>query len=266
MSASTGGRRFGLVSVAAGLGFVYLFLPIAVIVLFSFNDYKGRFNIAWEGFTSEHWRHAFESSKYSETFVESLKVASVSSVAATILGAGIALALGRYGFRGRGLVDILLVLPLTTPEIVMGSSLFTLFFNAGSDFGFTTVVLAHTMFNISFVAMTVRARIRGMGWSLEEAAADLGSPPWRVFLTVTLPAILPGILAAMLLSFALSVDDYIITSFVAGDSFETFPVRIFNASRVEINAQAHVLATLILVSSVALLAGGSLLGRRRQPS
>ena len=168
-----------------------------------------------------------------------------------------AMALSKYQFRGKGLVNIMVVLPLTTPEIVMGSSLFTLFFARNIGLGFTTIVIAHVLFCISFVAMTVQARMRGFDWALEDAALDLGSSPWRTFRTVTFPLILPGIAAAALLSFALSIDDYIITSFVAGDRTTTFPMQIFNANKVEIPPQVQVLATMILIFTVGLLAIGA---------
>jgi spermidine/putrescine transport system permease protein len=148
------------------------------------------------------------------------------------------------------------VLPLTTPEIVLGSSLAMLFLNRSVEFGFWTIVIAHIMFQVSFVALTVRARIRGFDWTLEQAAQDLGATPWRTFRKITFPLILPGILAAALLAFALSIDDFIITFFNAG-SVLTFPLQIFGASRVKLPPQINVLATMILVVSVALLAIGS---------
>jgi spermidine/putrescine transport system permease protein len=178
-------------------------------------------------------------------------------VLATVLGGLMALGTSRYRFRGKGLVNIILVLPLTTPEIVMGSSLFTLFFGREIDLGFSTIVIAHVMFCLSFVALTVQARVRGFDWTLEDAAADLGSTPWRAFRTVTLPLILPGIAAAFLLSFALSIDDYIITSFVAGDSTVTFPMKIINGNKTELPPQVHVIATAILVVTVSLMAVGT---------
>jgi spermidine/putrescine transport system permease protein len=159
-------------------------------------------------------------------------------------------------------LNLLLVLPLTTPEIVFGASLFTLFFNQGVERGFWTIVLAHTMFCLSFVALTVKARIRGLDWSLEDAAADLGSPPLRTFFRITFPLIIPGVVAAFLLSLALSIDDYIITSFVAG-SVSTFPREIFDSAKVEIPPQVHVLATLIMLIAIAVLVGSAIVARRR---
>ncbi len=237
--------------------FIWLFAPIVVVVAFSFNKPTGKFNTAWNEFTLDNWAHPFRKADYTEALITSLKVAGVACLVATLLGGLMALAISRYEFRGKGLINIILVLPLTTPEIVMGASLFTLFFARNASFGFVTVVIAHILFCLSFVALTVQARVRGFDWSLEDAALDLGSSPWRTFRTVTFPLILPGIAAAALLSFALSIDDYIITSFVAGDSTTTFPMRIFNANKTEIPPQVHVIATAILFVTVSLMAAGT---------
>jgi spermidine/putrescine transport system permease protein len=241
----------------SALVYIWLFAPIVVVVAFSFNDPAGKFNTAWNEFTFDNWLHPFAKADYTDALIVSLKVAAVSCVIATILGGLMALAISRYEFRGKGFVNIILVLPLTTPEIVMGSSLFTLFFARNLDFGFSTVVIAHILFCVSFVALTVQARVRGFDWSLEDAALDLGSTPLRTFWTITFPLILPGIGAAFLLSFALSIDDYIITSFVAGDHTTTFPMRIFNANKTEIPPQVNVIATMILVFTGTLMALGA---------
>ncbi len=244
--------------------YVWLFAPIVVVIAFSFNDPPGKFNTAWNQFTLDNWMHPFRKVEYTQALITSLQVAAVACTIATIIGGLMALALSRYDFRGKGAVNILLVLPLTTPEIVMGSSLFTLFFARNLGFGFLTVSIAHIMFCVSFVAMTVQARVRGFDWTLEDAALDLGSSPWRTFQTVTFPLILPGIAAAGLLSFALSIDDYIITSFVAGDAITTFPMQIFNANKTEIPPQVHVLATMILVFTLTLMGIGAVRARRRE--
>ena len=160
-------------------------------------------------------------------------------------------------------INLLLVLPLTTPEIVMGASLFTLFFNQNVTRGFWTIVIAHTMFCVSFVALTVKARIRGLDWSLEDAAADLGSPPLRTFAKITMPMIVPGIAAAFMLSLALSIDDYIITSFVAG-SEKTFPREVFDSSRVTIPPQVHVIATMTMLVAITVIVLSTIAGYRRQ--
>ena len=255
------GRRFiNTVAVAAML---YLFAPIAMIVLFSFNNPKGKFNIVWRGFTLKNWAHPFASPELTDALMVSLKVAVISTVCATMLGTMIALSLSRYKFKGSGVVNLFLVLPLTSPEIVLGSSLATLFIARGTSFGYLTVIIAHIMFQVSFVAVTLRARIRGFDWTLEQAAMDLGATPQRAFWKVTFPLILPGILAAALLSFALSIDDFIITFFNAG-SLVTFPLQIFGASRVAIPPQINVLATMILMGSISLMVIGFVVGARRQ--
>jgi len=245
------------------LGFAYLYIPLITIVVFSFNDPSGKFNTTWQGFTLTNWTNAFKSSEYTDALIVSLRVAFVACTIATVMGALIALALGRYRVHGGALWNMLLILPLTTPEIVFGASLFTLFFNQGATRGFWTIVIAHCMFCISFVALTVKARIRGLDWSLEDAAADLGSPPLRTFMTITFPLIIPGIIAAFLLSISLSIDDYIITSFVAGD-VSTLPRKIFDSAKVQILPQVHVLATMIMVVAIVILVAGTIAGNRRR--
>jgi spermidine/putrescine transport system permease protein len=262
--AGPAGRRWTrwVLPAVATFGLVYLFVPIFVIVLFSFNEPKGKFNLVWQRFTLENWAHPFAKADLTDAMVLSLKVAAVACTLATILGSLIAIALCRYRFRGGALIDVLLVLPLTAPEIVMGSSLLTLFIERNVDRGFATIVIAHTMFCVSFVALTVKARVSGFDWTLEDAAMDLGAGPWRTFRKVTLPLIVPGIMAAFLLSFALSIDDFIITLFNAG-SENTFPLQVFGAAQREISPQINVLASMVLFISIGLMLGGVLLGRRR---
>lgn len=255
------GRRF--INSAAVLGLVYLFAPIVVIVLFSFNKPKGKFNIVWQGFTLDNWAHPFSEPEFTDALLVSLRVAAIATLCATILGTLIALALSRYRFKGSGAINLFLVLPLTSPEIVLGSSLATLFLSRGVERGFLTVVIAHIMFQVSFVAVTLRARIRGFDWTLEQAAMDLGATPQRAFWKVTFPLILPGILAAALLSFALSIDDFIITFFNAG-SLVTFPLQVFGASRVAIPPQLNVLASMLLFGSIAIMVGGLIIESRKQ--
>jgi spermidine/putrescine transport system permease protein len=252
-----------LLSVYAAFGFAFLLTPIAFIVAFSFNKPKGKFNITWQEFTFDNWKDPFSDAALTSALWKSLQIASVSTVIATVLGSMIAVSLSRYRFRGSAAFNFMLVLPLTTPEIVLGSSLATLFLGQSIvEFGFVTIVIAHVMFQMSFVALTVRARIRGFDWTLEQAAQDLGATPLMSFRKVTLPLILPGILAAALLAFALSIDDFIITFFNAGSTV-TFPLQIFGASRVSIPPQINVLATAILIVTIAILATGTLAGSRR---
>jgi spermidine/putrescine transport system permease protein len=199
MSTSSRLGRWGINSVAV-LGLIYLFAPIFVIILFSFNDPAGKFNIRWTGFTLDNWADPFAEKQLTDALWVSLRIAFVSTIISTILGSLMAIALSRYKFKGQAGVNLFLVLPLTSPEVVIGASLATLFLNRGVDFGYVTVIIAHVMFQISFVALTVRARIRGFDWGLEQAAMDLGASPMRAFWKITFPLILPGILAASLLS------------------------------------------------------------------
>ncbi len=242
---------------------VYLFIPLVTIAVFTFNDPSGKFNTRWEGFTLDNWAHPFAQRAFTDALIESIRVAAVACTLATVLGSLIALALGRYRMHGSAAINLLIVLPLTTPEIVMGASLFTLFFNLGATRGFWTVVIAHTLFCLSFVAMTVKARTRGMDWSLEDAALDLGSSPMRTFWRVTFPGILPGVAGAFLLSLALSIDDYIITSFVAGPTV-TFPRRVFDSARIALPPQVHVLATIIMMVAIGIIVASTLTANRRE--
>jgi spermidine/putrescine transport system permease protein len=255
-------RRLGGWFVNAYAGFVifYLLLPVAVIVAFSFNNPVGKFNFVWKGFSLEAWQDPWKYPALVDALVMSLKVAALSTAVALVLGTMVAIALVRHRFRGSGGIDLFLVIPLTTPEIVLGSSLLTLFLDFGWNLGFGTIVLAHIMFEVSFIALTVKARIRGFDWSLEDAAMDLGAHPTRTFFKVTLPLIVPGIVAAMMLSFALSLDDFIITLFNAG-STATYPLYVNNAAKTALPPQINVLATMILMGSLALI-GLSVLWQR----
>lgn len=258
-------RRVGSVALwvwAIGV-LLYLFLPIAVIVLFSFNTPEGRFNFVWKGFSLDAWRDPFKYPALVDAMELSLQVAAASTAISVVLGSLIAIALVRHRFRGSSAIDTFLVLPLTTPEVVIGSSLLTLFLDLGVNTGFRTIVIAHVMFQVSFVALTVRARVRGFDWTLEDAAMDLGASPVRTFLRVTLPLILPGIVAAAMLAFALSLDDFIITFFNAGTEV-TYPLFVNNAARTAVPPQINVLATVILVASLVLIGLSVLWQRWRQ--
>jgi spermidine/putrescine transport system permease protein len=241
-------RRYVL-TVYAGLALVYLFLPIAIVVLFSFNNPAGRFNYTWQGFTFKNWTHPFNYPGLQGALTVSIEIALLSSLVATIFGTLIALALVRYSFRGRGLTNLLIFMPMTTPEVVMGASLLALFVGRGIVLGFVTIFIAHVMFNISYVVVTVKARLVGFDRHLEEAAMDLGANEWTTFQKVTLPLIMPGIMAAGLLAFALSVDDFVITYFNAG-STTTFPLFVWGAARVALPPQINVIGTAIFVVAV----------------
>ncbi len=255
-------RRHTL-TLLAFLAFAYLLAPIAIVILFSFNDPAGRRNLTWQGFTLDNWTHPFAYPDLQGTVELSLEIAALSSLAATALGTAIALALARYRFHGRGLTGLLVFLPMATPEIVMGSSLLTLFLNYGFPLGFTTILIAHVMFNISYVVVTVRARLAGFDRHLEEAAMDLFAGPWTTFARVTLPLIAPGILAAGLLAFALSVDDFVITYLVSG-SETTFPLFVWGAARVAVPPQINVIGSAIFLVALGLMLANVLLQRRRR--
>jgi spermidine/putrescine transport system permease protein len=239
--------------VFTGLAVLYLFLPIVVMIAFSFNDPGGRQNITWQGFTLRNYVDVWGRPDITGPMVNSLIVAVVATLIATILGTLIGIALTRYEFRGRDGLNLLIFIPMATPEIILGASLLSLFVSIGQQRDLTTIVIAHVMFNISYVVVTVRARIAGFNRSLEEAAMDLGADEWQTFRRVTFPLIFPGILAAALLAFALSIDDYVITSFVAGRSI-TFPLWVFGVSRLGVPPEVNVLGTLIFVVALVFIA------------
>jgi len=240
---------------------LYLFIPIFIIVLFSFNDNKGRFNFTWQGFTLNHWKHPLSDPDLTTALKNSLIVAGVTVVIATLLGTFIAIALVRYGFRGRNTLDNFIFLPLATPEVVLGAALLALFLTINFATGMATIVIAHVMFSISYVVVTVRARLQGMDKFIEEAAMDLGANEWTTFRKITLPMIAPGIAAAALLVAALSIDDYVITSFNAGTTV-TFPLYIFGATRQGVPPEVNVLASIMLVVVLVLMFIGVLVQRR----
>lgn len=248
--------------IVAGLVLMYLFLPIFVIVLFSFNDPAGKFNYSWQGFTLDNWADPFKYPALTEALKLSINIAFVSTLIALVLGTLLAIALVRQRFRGYRAVDTFMILPLTAPEVVMGASLLTLFLDLGWAAGYTTILIAHVAFEVSFIAMTVRARVRGFDWTLEDASMDLGASPTRTFFKVTLPLIVPGIVAAGMLSFALSLDDFIVTYFVSG-STTTYPLYVNAAVKAAVPPQINVLATAILLVSLLLLAVGTLYRRKK---
>ena len=260
--------RHHLLTVYAMLAFAYLLLPIAVVIVFSFNNPAGKFNIVWQGFTFDNWLHPFNSPDVQQAVTVSVQIAALSSVIATALGTFIALALVRYRFRGNGATNLLIFLPMATPEIVLGASLLTLFLNNPlgvlPPLGFGTVLIAHIMFCISYVVVTVKARLVGFDRHLEEAAMDLGANEVTTFLRVTLPLIAPAILAGALLSFALSVDDFVITYLNSG-SVVTFPLYVWGAARTEISPAINVIGSAIFFIAIAIMLVNVLWQWRRQP-
>jgi len=234
----------------AGVAVLYMLLPIIVIGLFSFDQTSSsKLDYRWSGFTLDYWKDAFSDPSVNEAMITSLQLAALSTIAATAIGTLMALALVRHQFRGRGAANLLIILPMATPEIVIGASLLSMFLIYGIQLGFTTLFIAHVMFSISFVVVVVRSRLIGFDRSLEEAAADLGAPPLTTFRTITLPLLAPGIVAAALLAFALSIDDFVISNFNSGTT-ETFPLYIFGVSLRGIPVQVNVLATLLFVVTV----------------
>jgi spermidine/putrescine transport system permease protein len=255
--------RHHALTVYAVLAFAYLMLPIGIVIAFSFNNPKGRFNYVWSGFTLDNWKHWDGVPGLRSAILLSLEIALLASLLATALGTLIALALVRYRFRGRGATNLLIFLPLSTPEIVLGASLLTLFLNLTIVFGFWTILIAHIMFCISFAVVTVKARLIGFDRHLEEAAMDLGANEWTTFRKVTLPLIAPAILASLLLCFAISIDDFVVTYFNAG-SRTTFPLFVWGAARVGAPPQVNVIGTAIFLVAVIGMVANVLLQMRRE--
>jgi spermidine/putrescine transport system permease protein len=232
------------------------------VIAFSFNNPAGRYNYTWQGFTFDHWANWDAVPGLVDAMALSLEVAAIAAVAATALGTLIALALVRYGFRGRGTTNLLVFLPMATPEIVLGASLLALFLTMNFATGFGTIAIAHIMFCVSYVVVTVKARLVGFDRHLEEAALDLGASEWTTFRKVTLPLIAPAILAGALLSFALSVDDFVITYFNSGAEV-TFPLFVWGAARVGAPPQVNVIATAIFVVALGAMLANILIQNRR---
>ena len=257
-------RAIGRVSlwVWAVLGLLFLFTPIFVTILFSFNEPTGKYNYIWNTFSLSGWTDPFKYPELTDALIFSLKIAVVVTAIATVLGTLLGLAMVKYKFRAKGMIGAILILPLTMPEIVLGFSLLTLFVSINWSRGFITIVIAQVMFSVSYVATTVRARIRGFDWRLEEAALDLGASPFRTFRKITLPLIAPGVVAAAMLTFALSLDDFIITYLNSGLD-NTFPIQIWNMKRSKIPVQINVFSTALLVISVILAITVVVGGNRR---
>jgi spermidine/putrescine transport system permease protein len=235
----------------------YLMLPIAVVILFSFNAPKSNFNYVWQGFTLDNWIHWDSILGLRESVVTSLEVGLLATVVATVLGTLIALAIVRHRFRGRASTNLLVFLPMSTPEIVLGASLLTLFLNTTAVFqlGFVTIFIAHVMFIVSFVVVTVKARLIGFDRHLEEAAMDLGANELVTFRKVTFPLIAPAMLAAALLGFALSIDDFVITFFNAGSQTQTFPIFVWTTAQRALPPQINVVASAIFIVAITIALG-----------
>ncbi len=250
------------IAIVAGLVILYTLVPILVILLFSFNDPAGRYNFNWVGFTLRHWGNAFGIEELTSALLVSLRLALLATVISTAIGTLMALALVRYEFRGRRASNFLIVIPMATPEVVMGSALLSFFLILGTPaLGFPTLLITHVMFCISFVVIVVRSRMIGFDRSLEEAAQDLGATPLQTFRLVTLPLLAPGILGGAMLAFALSIDDFVISNFNSGTTV-TFPLYIFGAAQRGIPPEVNVVAVILFAVTVVAMGLVTLLQRR----
>ena len=262
-----------LLPVFTALAIGYLMIPIAIMIVFSFNEPVGKFNYTWNHFSLQGWLHPFDWPGLPQSFATSIAIAFLSTIFATILGTLIGLSLTRYSFRGRGAINTFLFLPMATPEVVLGASLLTLFVATALQplagkvptlypTNFTTILIAHIMFNISYVVVTVKARLSGFDRRLEEAAADLGANPWITFWRVTFPLIFPGIMAAALLAFSLSIDDFVITNFVSGTT-NTFPIWVYGVIKNALPVQVNVIGSLLFLVAVGFVVSTNLIARYR---
>ena len=247
-------RRNGLM-IYAGVAVAYMLIPIAVIAVFSFAETpRDRLDFSLGGgFTLDYWQHAFSIPELNEAFLRSLELAALTTVIATAIGTLMALALVRYEFFGRRASNLLIVLPLATPEIVTGAALLSMFVVYGIALGFTTLLIAHVMFSISFVVVVVRSRLIGFDRSIEDAAGDLGATPVQTFRYITLPLLAPAVLASGLLVFALSIDDFVISNFNSGTT-ETFPLYVYGVALRGIPVQVNVVATILFIVTAAAIA------------
>ncbi len=253
------------IRIYAVVAFAYLFVPVAYTFAYSFND-SGKSNLRWRGFTLDKWSNPCGAPDVCPALVNSLKIGLVATVIATILGTMVAFALARHRFRGRSVTNLTIFLPMATPEVVLGASLLALFLNLGVSLGLTTIIIAHVMFCISFVIVTVKARLAGLDPRLEQAAMDLYADEFQTFRRITLPLVAPGIMAGALLAFSLSFDDFIITNFNSGD-VNTFPKFVFISSLRGIPAQANVIASaMFFLALAAVVIAQVVSGQRKRVS
>ena len=257
-------RWFGrnLIRIYAVIGFTYLFIPIAYTFAFSFND-AGRSNLVWKGFTLANWQNPCGAPDVCTALGNSIKIGFLATLFSTILGTMIAFAIGRHRFKGRTSTNLLIFLPMATPEIVLGASLLSLFLSMRINPGFWPTVIAHVMFCISFVVVTVKARIASLDPRLEQAAMDLYADERETFRRITLPLVAPGIGAAALLAFSLSFDDFIITNFNSG-TMETFPKFVYVSAARGIPAQANVIGSTMFLLALAIVIAGQIIGRKKK--
>jgi len=240
----------------------WLIAPILVMIAFGFNDTRGRYNQSWEGFSLKWYGpKLFAYEDLTQALINSVVIAVVAGLLSGALGTGIGYALGRYRFRGSGTLNLIMFATISSPELIMGTSLLTLFVSAGVGPGAVTITIAHVMFSVSFVAVVVRARVLTLDRSIEEAAADLGASPWTTFWKVTFPILLPAIFSGVLLAFALSIDDFVVTNFTAGNT-QTFPLWIWGATRMGLPPQVNVMGTLIFAAGVVIAVTTSIRSRQ----
>jgi spermidine/putrescine transport system permease protein len=243
---------------------VYMFVPIGYIIALSFNQPSGRSATAsFDGFTWSNWTSVCEPDGLCASLRLSLGVSLIATVVATLLGTLMAFALVRHSFRGRSTSNLVIFLPMATPEVVMGSSLLAMFVSVGFDsvLGFVTIIIAHVMFCLSFVVVTVKARLIGLDARLEQAAMDLYANEWQTFRLVTLPLAMPGIVAAAMLTFSLSFDDFIVTNFTSGQSV-TFPLYVYGSKLKDFPPQLFVVGTIMFFVSFVFVVAGAVWRRR----
>ena len=259
-------RWFGrnLIRIYAFFGFTYLFIPVAYTFAFSFND-SGKSNLIWKGFTLKNWQNPCGAPEICTALGNSIKIGLIATIFSTILGTMIAFAIGRYAFKGRSTSNLLIFLPMATPEIVLGASLLSLFLVFQINPGFWPTVIAHVVFCVSFVVVTVKARIASLDPRLEQAAMDLYANEFQTFRRVTLPLVAPGIAAAALLAFSLSFDDFIITNFNSG-TLTTFPKFVYVSAARGIPAQANVIGSAMFFLALAIVIAGQLISRKTKVS
>lgn len=256
-------RRGWLLPTWGWIVIVWLASPVIVMIVFGFNNTSGKFNIQWQGFTLTWYRNLFVIPQLTDSLITSIEISVIVTIIATALGTLMGFALGRYRIRGAGSINLVMFANIAAPEVALGAALLSLFLTIGFPLGFWSIVIVQVMFSIAYVAVTVRARMAGLDPSVEEAARDLGAGPIVTFFRVTIPMITPGIMAGALLTFALSIDDYIITSFNAGSTV-TFPLWVFGAARTGVPPQVNVMGTLIFAFGVVLAAIGFVTGRRKK--
>jgi spermidine/putrescine transport system permease protein len=247
--------RHNALPIYAGLAVLYMLIPIVVVAVFSLGDTpKDKLTFTLDdGFTLEYWKTMFDIPELNDSLSTSLRLAFFSTLISTAIGTAMAIALVRHRFVGKRVANLLIVIPMATPEVVIGASLLSMFIYYTFALGFTTLLIAHVMFSISFVVVVVRSRLIGFDRNLEEAAADLGAGPWTTFRTVTLPLLAPGVISAALLAFALSIDDFVISNFNSGTTV-TFPLYVYGVSLRGIPVQVNALATLLFLVAVVAVA------------